>query len=77
MKSEADGLDHGDVGVLVAVAEVQPCPQDGIIAQLVPINIKIICTQYSLSNFYTELHSHKQGSRDIRTGRLQFGGGPI
>ena len=48
MKSEADGLDHGDVGVLVAVAEVQPCPQDGIIAQLVPINIKIIRTQYSL-----------------------------
>ena len=45
MKTEADGLDHGDVGVLVAVAEVQPCPQDGIIAQLVPI--KIIVTFYT------------------------------
>lgn len=37
MKTETDGLDHGDVGVLVAVAEIQPSPQDGIITQLVPI----------------------------------------
>ena len=37
MKTEADSLDHGDMGVFVAVAKIQPSPQDGIIAQLVPI----------------------------------------
>ena len=49
MKTETDGLDHGDVGVLVAVAEVQPCPQDGIIAQLVPTKIIVTFTFFTLN----------------------------